>query len=121
MGTIIIILKSLAENKMKLNDTNAFSNLSLYLDIIYFSATKYLCTEKSVKIKRSTLVIFLAGESPVIVGQFKEFEVAHAIKDIYKKCHKNNRKNRKTIKLSRKHLVEYLKTHMINMEGIPWL
>lgn len=106
---------------MKFNDTDAFNNFSLYLDIIYFSATGYLYKKTSIKIKKAILVDYLINESPIIIGKFDRCDIAHSIKDIYKKCYKNNHKNRKTIKLSIKQLKEYLKTHRINIEGIPWL
>lgn len=106
---------------MKLNTTNAFNKFGLYLDIIYFSARKYLCKKKSIKIKKSNLINYLVEQSPIIIGQFKTIEISNAVKDIYKQCYRNNRKNREKIKLSRKQLKQYIIIHDINVGGIPWL
>lgn len=114
-------MKNAMLNDMKLDDTGALNNFSLYLDIIYFSATKYLCKKTSIKIKKEVLIDYLIDESPAIIGKVKRCDIANAVKDIYKKCYKNNRKSGKTVKLSRIHLKEYLKTYMINIEGPPWL
>lgn len=106
---------------MKLKDTDAFDNFSLYLDIMYFSAIKYLYKDKSTKVKMPLLIDYLIEKSPIIIGKVNRWYIEYAVKDIYKKCYKNNHKNVTTIKLSRKHLEEYLEMYSINIEGISWL
>jgi len=106
---------------MKLNITCAFKHYCLYLDIIYFSSTKFLKYNKSVKMNKSELVKELTLSSPVIIGKYNNATIIFAINDIYKSCYKNNHRKSRLFKLSRKHLKSYVETHRIYIGGIEWL
>jgi len=105
---------------MKLTETNASDNYLLYLDIIYYSANQYLRNKKSTRVIVDSVIDAIICESPIIIGNNSRYEIATAIRDIYKECYKNNRKNQSVVKLSRKSLVNYMVEHGVNIEGISW-
>jgi len=109
---------------MKYNITNAYDNLDLYLDLIYFSGKQYLSNNKSVRLKsKKKIVASLKTCSPTIIGSYSDNQIyTSLVKDIYKSCYKNNRKRTRTIKLSRTALKKFLALNSdIHIGGLDWL
>lgn len=106
---------------MEYSKTNIYRDIPLYLDIIFFSANSLLTQNNSVKIKEKELINLLIKKSPTIIGRTNRVKISDSIRDIYKRCYKNNHRKSKSIKLSLEHLKQYVEDNDLNIKGMPWV